>query len=190
MKNGWHQLILGILSGLLGAGLLNLAFGAPRGQAISLLPPPSPSPVRVHVSGAVKHPGVYALEAGSRVEDAIQAAGGMLGSANPQSLNLAAPLEDGAKIIVAYIATPAPPNSSVDSNAPTVRAAPSYPININTATLEDLDSLPGIGPVKAQAIIDYRQNHGPFTSIDQILKVPGIGAAIYELIKDLITVGD
>jgi len=132
---------------------------------------------------------VYFLEQGSRVEDAITAAGGFLPEAYTESMNLAAPLSDGSKVLVPLNQDPAtsaetrPDNSTNDQAAPTV-----FPININTAPKETLMQLPGIGEVKAQAIIDYRNQNGPFTSLEQIQEVSGIGPATFEKLKDLITI--
>jgi competence protein ComEA len=186
MKKGW-LIAIGVAGGLLGAGLLSLAFGPPRGAAVQLLPPPSPQPLSVHVSGAVSSPGVYSLPAGSRVQDAIQAADGLLPDANPNSLNLAAFLEDGVKLIVPFV-VPTSAGITQGEASPALAPTPGFPININSASLEDLDRLPGIGPVKAQSILTYREANGPFSKIEDIIDVSGIGTATFENIKDLIIV--
>jgi competence protein ComEA len=145
--------------------------------------------VVVYVEGAVHEPGLYSLAPGSRVSDAIAEAGGLLADAYEQSLNLAAPLEDGVKVLVPFTPKegdpPLPDASSPSSDKPVIV----FPININTATQEELEALPGIGPAKAADIIAYREANGPFTTIDQIKNVPGIGPATFEGLKDLITVG-
>lgn len=203
MKRDLGLVLFGLLSGLLATGLLLLLTGRPRGQAVALIPPPTSPPIIVYVSGAVLHPGVYALGKDSRVQDAIQAAGGLLSSANAQSLNLAALLKDGDKLVIATLTqtsevpaagasrsqshTGLDPSSSVTTTQP---GSTSEKININTATLEELDSLPGIGPVIAQKIIDYRQEHGPYQSIEAIMDVSGIGPATFDRIKELITVSE
>ena len=200
-ENRWaslRRLVFGILGGLLGAGLLFLVSRPPRGEAISLLPPPTPLPVMVHVAGAVQQEGVYALSPDSRVQDAIQAAGGLMQDADLRGLNLAAFLEDGQRVFIPAIATAMPtaaPGSALGSGGqPTVLPGRvdtvQLLININTATQTELESLPEIGPVTAQAIITYRTEHGPFRTIEAIDDVPGIGPATFEAIKDLITVGD
>jgi competence protein ComEA len=186
----WSQALLAILAGLLGAGVLYLVNSNPRGEPVALLPPPSPAPVVVHVEGAVHNPGLYSLAPGSRVSDAIEQAGGLLADAYEQSLNLAAPLADGDKVLVPFTPEegelPLPDTSSASSSdKPTIV----FPININTATQEELEALPGIGPAKAQEIINYREANGPFTTIEQIQNVPGIGPATFDGLKDLITVG-
>ena len=197
MKN-WWTVALGVIFGLLSAGVILLASQPPRGNPISLLPPPTPFPIQVHVSGEVANPGVYGLPPGSRVEQAIQAAGGFTPSANPSDLNLAAILEDGQRIQVSTqtptaIPTPAVPVKPQNPENSTQTTDPAIPpslqqININTATQAELETLSGIGPVTAQKIIAFREANGPFTSIEEIQKVSGIGPATFEKIKDFITV--
>ena len=185
----WWKIPFGVVCGLLGAGLILLASGQPRGETIRLLPPPTSAPLVVDVAGAVARPGVYTLPADSRVQDAIQAAGGTLPDADTRSLNLAELLQDGMRVLVP---TRPPPTFTPDPEATVpVRMAPSvilFPININTATQAELESLPEIGPVTAQKIIAYREAHGPFATIEEIMDVPGIGPKTFEQIKDLITV--
>jgi competence protein ComEA len=130
---------------------------------------------------------VYELPEGSRVQDAVTAAGGLLAEADATGINLAARLEDGQQInIPGGGGVPAPPAVFI-GNAPT--DGPVELININTAGLEELDALPGIGPTTAQKIIDYRTEHGDFQTIEDILNVSGIGPATFDNIKDLITTG-
>ncbi len=196
----WWKIVFGVLCGLLGSGLILLVSSQPRGAPVELLPLPSPAPIQVHVSGAVLQPGVYALPAGSRAEQAIQSAGGAAPQADLQAVNLAAALEDGSQLIVPTQAPPVPAASAMllpqvtDSPTqvyywltptPTVQ----FPININTATLEELDVLPYIGQVRASEIIAYRKAHGPFKRIEELLKVYGITQEVFDRIKDLITVG-
>lgn len=187
MKGVW-QVALGVVCGLLAAGLILLVAAPPRGEAIRLLPPPTAAPLAVHVNGAVASPGVYWLPPGSRVAQAIQAAGGALPQADEQALNLAAPLHDGEQVRVPTQAREetAWPTSEASRSLLAPSGAPSL-ININTATQSELESLPGIGPVLAQRIIEYRQAHGPFTRLEDLLNVPGIGPKTFERIKDLIT---
>jgi len=196
----WWKVAFGILCVLLGGGLIYLVSSPPRGVPLQLLPLPSPAPIQVHVAGAVIHPGVYSLPAGSRLEQAIQAAGGAASSADLQALNLAAFLEDGSQLLVptkAPLATATPNNPQVratdlptqvsDWKTPTQTVT--FPININTATLQELDALPYIGQIRASEIIAYRQAHGPFKRIEDLLKVYGITQEVFDRIKGLITVG-
>lgn len=196
----WWKVAFGILCVLLGGGLIYLVSSPPRGAPLQLLPLPSPAPIQVHVAGAVIHPGVYSLPAGSRLEQAIQAAGGAASSADLQALNLAALLEDGSQLLVptkAPLATATPNNPQVratdlptqvsDWKTPTPTVT--FPININTATLQELDALPYIGQIRASEIIAYRQAHGPFKRIEDLLKVYGITQEVFDRIKGLITVG-
>ena len=196
MKRGWW-LLFGVIFGLAGAGGIWLASSPPRGNSIQLLPPPTLAPIQVHVTGAVANPGVYALPIDSRVQDAIQAAGGFSENANDMAVNLAALLEDGAQISVAAKKPTAEPFTTSGVEQGNERAEgqpdpsnPDSPININTATQVELESLPGIGPVTAQKIIEYRETNGPFIGIEDIQKVSGIGPATFEKLKDLITVED
>jgi competence protein ComEA len=188
----WWQVALVVVLGLLGTGILFIASGPPRGNPIQLLPPPTPTPIQVHVTGAVNQPGVYTLPANNRVHDAIQAAGGFTDEANDQAINLAAPLQDGLQI---WVPSRQPnqesgPGSETGENSDDQRSTTSGSlININTATQEELETLPQIGSITAEKIINYRQTEGYFISIEDIQKVPGIGPATYEKIKDLITVG-
>lgn len=186
--NSWWKLALGLIGSLLIAGLVLLVSGSPRGEAITLLPPPTPLPILVHISGAVAQPGVYSLSAGSRMQDAVQAAGGLLPQADPDGVNLAAFLQDGAQVVIPTIAPTPLPNSQATpgsgSRSPDVQVL----ININTATQAELESLPEIGPSIAKEIIAYRQKNGLFKKIEDIMKVKGIGEKIFEAIKLLITV--
>lgn len=184
----WHLVLLGILFGLLAAGFILLISSPVRGTPVQLPPAPTQAPIAVDVSGAVANPGVYFLETGSRVEDAIQAAGGFLPQAFTESINLAAPLVDGSKVLVPMLKQES--SSSQDSQDPQTNEPMQtvFPININTASKEMLMELPGIGETKAQAIIDYRNQNGPFTSLEQIQEVSGIGPATFEKLKELITI--
>ncbi|HEX2177933.1 MAG TPA: ComEA family DNA-binding protein [Actinomycetota bacterium] len=148
----------------------------------------SPSPagqVVVHVSGQVTAPGVYELPAGSRVQDAIGAAGGALGEADANALNLAAVVADGQKITVPKPGEAAP--EAGDGAAAAAAGAPAK-VNLNHATQAQLEELPGVGPVLAQRILTHRQTKGRFTSPRQLLEVSGFGPKKYESVKDQITV--
>ena len=165
----------GVLVGLLAAGIIWLAVSRPRGEPVTLLPTATPGFLTVYISGAVATPGVFTLPDGSRVDDAVRAAGGSLPGAELNNINLATQLTDGQQINIPGI---------VDTSHVNVGR-----VNINTATVEDLNSLPGIGPTTAQAILDYRLQNGPFQVIQDIQNVPGIGPATYALIQDYINVG-
>jgi competence protein ComEA len=125
----------------------------------------------VHVAGAVRNPGVYRLRAGSRVDDAVSRAGGPRRRADLSGLNLAAELEDGRQVLVHVRVPPAAAATGVAA-APT---QPGVPLNLNTATPEQLDELDGIGPATAEQIVTYREAHGGFTAVDELDQVPGIG---------------
>ena len=186
-------IFLGILLGLLLAGGIWLTARPPQGESVELRPAPTPKPVRVHIAGAVVRPGVYELPEDSRVLDAVEAAGGFVAEADKSALNLAAIVEDAARLDIPYVAGYEPEESSgfvvVTEGTPSPLAGEEL-VNINTASLEELDGLPGIGPTTAQKIIDYRNENGPFTRIEDIVNVSGIGPATYEELKDLITVGE
>lgn len=173
-----------IVGVLLGAGILLLVTRPPSGEPIELLPPPTEAPIMVYVSGKVLQAGLYALPPGSRVNDAIQAAGGFSGEADTNALNLAEVLQDGQQIEVPDIS----PTPAFESGARSVTIGSSL-VDINSATLEQLDSLPEIGPKTAQNILDYRNLNGPFARIEDILDVPGIGQVTFDKIKNLISAG-
>lgn len=180
----WEQTMLTVTAGLLGAGLLVLVNSQPRGEAITLRPLPTPAPITAHVDGAVHQPGVYELEAGSRVQQAVEAAGGALPEAMLAGINLAAPLVDGEKVLVPY--QPADGDNTVD---PAAVISGGQVVDLNLASQSQLESLPGIGPQRAGDIIAYRQANGPFTAIEQIMNVPGIGPATFERLKLYLVVG-
>jgi competence protein ComEA len=136
----------------------------------------------VDVAGAVRRPGLYRLPSGSRIADAVARAGGMSRQAAAASVNLAAPLADGEQVLVPSLAGGA---AGVATAAGA--ASPSAPVDLNSATVEQLDALPGIGPVTAQKIVDYRTEHGPFTSVDDLDAIPGIGPARIENLRGLVT---
>jgi competence protein ComEA len=196
LNKSLQTLLAGILLGLLAAGLILLIATRPRGEPITLSIPPTPAPLTIHVAGAVVQPGLYILPPGSRVNSAIQAAGGLKGNADPTYLNLAAPLRDGDRVWVATQVTPtvtAPPGEIIQTTEKPVKITPvppsaDHPLDINSATLAQLDLLPGIGSVKAEAIISYRNTHGPFLDIEELLNVPGITPSVLAKIRDVISV--
>jgi competence protein ComEA len=146
---------------------------------------PTPRPPRVYVSGAVQKPDVYTLAPDSIVKDAILAAGGPSDEADLDRINLAQPVADGQQIYVPRIDEESPPIQipSSQRSQPIIAST----ININTADVAALESLPGIGPALAQRILNYRQANGPFANPAEIMEVSGIGPATFEGIQDLIT---
>jgi competence protein ComEA len=157
--------------------------------AASLPPPPagevngsglSSSRVVVDVVGAVRRPGLYRLPQRARIADAVARAGGTTAKADLAQVNLAAPVADGEQIVVPRQGIAAP------TSAATAAGSSSAPVQLSTATLEQLDSLPGVGPVTAQKILDYRQEHGAFHSVDELDAVPGIGPKRLDQLRELV----
>ena len=167
---------------------------APAPVSSAAYPTPSAQPhLAVHVLGAVNRPGVVQLPPGSRVADAIQAAGGLTPEANPGELNLAAVLPDGAQVVIGTRsqprgevrgagAAPAPAGAAGSAGAASTK------VNLNTATAEQLDALPGVGPVTAQAILQHRQRRGRFTKVSELQEVDGIGPKTYAQLVNHVTV--
>ena len=153
------------------------------------------APVVVFVTGAVTAPGVYSLASNARVEDAVSAAGGMATDADIDAVNLAAFVSDGTRIYVPRIGVPVPAVVTPSGGAPVGdeggepgHSVPSAPIDLNTATAEMFDQLPGIGPATAAAIVAHRESSGPFATVDDLLEVRGIGPAKLDAIRTLVTV--
>jgi competence protein ComEA len=187
--------LIGVLAGFMLAGALVFVSRAPRGAPIELKPVPTKPPIAVDVIGAVPRPGLYEFSVGARVRDAIGAAGGMLAEADDNAVNHASLLVDGQQIDIPYKTGSQPASSSSlpndlpssGSDSTSDSATNSDLININPCTLEDLDSLPGIGPTTIQKILGYREANGPFSAIEDIMNVFGIGPTTFGDIKDLIT---
>ena len=169
-------------------------------EVVAPLEPVAQAPTRralvVHVVGAVRRPGLYRLREGARVADAVSRAGGATGRAELAALNLAAPLVDGIQVLVprrvsasqALEATGG--DSSEDVPAWTSAAGTAglgRKLSLSSATADQLDELPGVGPITAQKILDYRAEHGPFRSVDDLDAVPGIGPTRIEQLRDLVT---
>jgi competence protein ComEA len=152
--------------------------GGPAGSASVRVDRADGGRVTVHVAGAVRRPGLYRLPAGSRIDDALRRAGGPNRRADLNAVNLATKLEDGRQVLVPErVAAAGPAGPSTASAATSAAgAAPTAPVNLNTATLEQLDTLDGVGPGIAQRILDYRQQHGGFRRVEELGEVPGIGA--------------
>ena len=162
---------------LAGAGTSS---GEPRlaQQPLEAVEATAPAALVVHVVGAVRRPGLYRLREGSRIADAVARAGGATRRADVSLVNLAAPVADGAQVVV-------PRRTPVAAAGGGPSATPAGPLHLNTATLEQLDALPGVGPSTAQKILDFREQHGAFTSIDELDAVPGIGPARLEQLREL-----
>lgn len=140
----------------------------------------SPTPdevVVVHVAGAVARPGVYRLAGKSRLADAIDAAGGLAADAEPDGVNLAAPLTDGERVYLPRRGEVASGGIATAPAGSSATGTPAGPLDLNTATAADLEELPGIGPATAAAIVEHRQQQGRFRSVDDLLEVRGIGEA-------------
>lgn len=154
-------------------------------EPVAALPAdPSPSaaaagpPLVVHVVGAVRRPGLYELRPGARVADAVRKAGGAAARGDLAGVNLAAPVADGVQIVV--------PARGAAVAAGAARP-PGAKVSLGSATLADLDALPGVGPVTAQKILDYRAAHGGFRSVDELDAIPGIGPARIDQLRELVT---
>lgn len=186
MKN-YPQLVnilIGFLLGVVAVLGINLISAPRRGLPIELNPPPTPQPIRIHVNGAVRYPGVYTLPPGSIVQDAVDLAGGTTDSADMRNTNLASPLSDG-ELVYIYSSS----ELETGSNNPTSPENPNTAkLNLNTATLSELETLPGIGPSLAEEIVNFRSEHGPFEIVDDLLEVSGIGPAKLEQLKDYVVV--
>jgi len=142
----------------------------------------APASVYVHVSGQVREPGLYRLDQGARVVDAVAAAGGFSEKASRDGVNLARPVSDGEQLLI-----PAEGAEQTDAGAPAEPQGDGR-VNLNTADLAALDTLPRVGPAIAQRILDWREENGSFTSVDDLMAVPGIGEKMLESLRDLVTV--
>ncbi len=167
---------------LLLAGRLLLHAGTPHAAPPVLLPtaaPPRPQLLVVDVVGAVRRPGLLRLSKGSRVADAVAHAGGATHRADLAQVNLAAPLADGEQVVVPAHGAAAGAGAASGSSA-------AGPVQLSTATAAQLDALPGVGPVTAQKIIDYRTQHGAFSSVDELDAIPGIGPSKLDQLRGLV----
>jgi competence protein ComEA len=142
----------------------------------------------VDVAGKVRHPGVVSLPPGARVIDAIKEAGGVRPGTKTGTLNLARHVVDGEQILVGVNATPAPMSPPTEIPGAPGATPPASPMDLNAATATQLDQLPGVGPVLAQRIVDYRTQHGGFRAVDELRQVSGIGDAKYADIKSLVRI--
>ncbi|HUV73256.1 MAG TPA: helix-hairpin-helix domain-containing protein [Anaerolineae bacterium] len=178
--------IVGVLSVLLVVAGAVIYLRRPKSQPVEIVEPsptpvPSPAEVAVYVTGAVLEPGVYYLPEECRVQDALEAAGGPTANADLDRVNLAQRVRDEDQIYFPEVG---------EENLPSTSASGSGEgqININTASAHELEELSGIGPALAQCIIDHRETHGPFSTIEEIMEVRGIGPGVFEDIRELITV--
>ena len=212
-KENWLSYLLVLIVGIvLGAVSVTLA-GRVQPAPIIIQPPAptaqpgptaTPGPLRVFVNGAVVAPAVYELPPGGIVQQAIEQAGGFTAEADAAVVNLALPLQDGMQIYVPTMAETAEQVQNVISS-PLVRSegieldvvegetdvsTDGQVVNINTADVAQLDTLPGVGPSTAEKIVEYRDTNGPFATIDEIMSVSGIGPAKFEQIQSFITVGE
>jgi competence protein ComEA len=145
------------------------------------------SDVVVEITGAIRQPGVYHLPVGARLGDLVERAGGLAPVADSDRVDLAAPVADGALVYIPRRGETAAPGPVIGGGAPGASGAAS-PIDLNTATADQLDALPGVGPATASAILAYRRGHGPFSSVDQLAQVSGIGPAKLAKIRPLVHV--
>jgi competence protein ComEA len=186
-----------IPTGVAGAAALPAPPISPGGSLLSPLARPSGSagtvPVLVvDVVGKVRRPGVYRLPTGARVNDAVAAAGGVLTSVDPASVNLARKLSDGEQLVIGLPPAAPPAAGGAGSGGPAAGGAGAVsagPVDLNSATPAQLDALPGVGPVLAQRIVDWRTQHGRFGSVDQLRSVSGIGDAKFRDLAPLVVAG-
>jgi competence protein ComEA len=196
-RRGASVLVLVAVVAALGAGIMAW-HDRPRPEPIA--PPPvlsqpavpssagpsgSAASIVVAVTGRVRHPGVVTVPAGARVIDAVKAAGGAVPGADLATLNLARKLADG-ELVAVGVPGPAAGGAPATGDAPA--GGTTSPVDLNTATLADLDTLPGVGPVLAQRILDWRTAHGQFATVDQLADVPGIGDSRMAQLRDLVRV--
>ena len=187
-RNSGHLIVL-LLSLILNGALVLILHGPMR--TTLQISPPTPSRVRVYVSGAVVAPDVYELPLGALVRDAVLAAGGGTTDAELTQINLAQEVKDQSQVNVPARrqGIPAPPTSlTAAPSAPVTSDGAVGPINLNSAGLTELETLPGIGPALAQRIIDFRTQNGPFASVEGLKEVKGIGPATFEKLKDHVRV--
>lgn len=182
-------LAVGVL-GMVGVGVAPLFVQRPvQPPPIVQAPPqrssPTPSPIvplAIHVSGEVARPGLYRLAPGARIDDAVNAAGGATAEADLQRLNLAARLADGQQVMVARKV------AGTVSSDPPLTSATSGLVNLNVATVVELEGLPGIGVATARRIVAHREQHGHFSRVDQLLETKLVNASTFEKLKALVTV--
>jgi competence protein ComEA len=174
----------GLLSGLVLAGILVLLY-QPRASGNLGIATPTPAPIKVHVLGAVAHPGVYELYPGARVEQALEAAGGLLETADLTRVNLAQRLRDEMQVFVPSKASGAGLSGGLGSLP--ASGDGTKKVNVNLASADELEALPGIGPVLAQRIVQYREQNGPYNGPEDLVKVRGISRSMVERLANQIS---
>lgn len=172
-------LVLAITAIAVVVGMLRSGAAAPAESVAVAVADPTPPPVYVHVSGAVEWPGLYRLDDGARVVDVVAAAGGLSDDADATAINLARPLTDGEQLHVPRAGETAAPAAAANGDGR---------VNLNTADAAALDALPRVGPAIAERIISWRTENGRFTSVDDLLSVPGIGEKMLAGLRDRVTV--
>lgn len=192
-----HLVVVAVLL-LCGVGVAVAALGRSVATEVPLEPvaisstapePATPAPVvmvRVHVVGAVAEPGVVTLPEGAIVQDAILAAGGPAEGADPATLNLAAPVTDGMQIVIGTIENPLGEVTGADTPS-AAGGGVSGLIDLNRASAAELETLPGVGPVTAAAIVQWREEHGPFTAVEELQEISGIGLKTFQKLQPLVT---
>jgi competence protein ComEA len=183
--NTWQSILLGIVAGAAVLAAVISVTLPDRMTPLRILPTMTMPPFQVYVSGAVKIPGVVVLPAGSRVQNAISEAGGVTDNADLQQLNLAAVVNDGQKIVVPGFNENIPASTT---DAISDSAVNDLQINLNQASQKEFEALPGIGEEKAKAIILERQKRGKFSSIDDLIEIPGITQNIINQIRPYIVI--
>jgi len=202
LNKPWILLLSGLLIGLLAAGVVLLIAQPRQGVPIILalaptptatglpVPTQTPEPILVQIGGAVHSPGIYSLPSDARLEDLISASGGLAANADQNRINFTVRLHDGDYY---YMPIPGEDIPATATNAPgnigvTGETSFTYPLNLNTATQEELESLPGIGPSKAADILTYRDEYGPFATLEDLANVSGIGDVTVESLSDFLYV--
>ncbi len=184
-----EQIVLGVVAGVALLVVGRSWMRRPAGE-VSLLPaPPTPAELLVHVAGEVVLPGVYRLPPGARWSDALRAARGPTFLADLNAVNLAQPLRDGERVHIPRVPEPSLPEGAegVEEGGRAVAAAPPRgPLDPNTASAAELEALPGIGPVLARRIVEYRRAHGRFERLEDLLEVQGIGPRMLERLRPLL----
>lgn len=182
--------LFGAVVGLLVGGLLYLTTRAPSGQKVELMPSSTPEPISVYITGAVERPGVYQVPRDSRLVEVIAAAGGLLEGADITTLNLAEKVKDEQQINIPGNAEIPTPQLVIGGGGLLVTPTPPVDglVNINTADVALLETIPGIGPTVASRIVAYREENGPFERVEDLSKVAGIGPETLEKIRPYVTV--
>ncbi len=178
--NQWQSIALGVVAG---AAIMAAAFVVTlpdRTIPLTILPTATPSPLVVYITGAVKSPGVFHVQPGSRIQDVIEASGGYLEGADLQRINLAAPVSDGQRIDIPLTGIV---ETRVQAKSTEINSAEILNVSLNTASQKELESLPGIGVEKASKILAEREKRGRFLKIDDLLEIDGFSQKLVEQIR-------